>query len=354
MRILDRGLIYDATAAPLERQSCALTSLIALGAGSYRCAFRAAPGRDIPGGKLRIMGSANGRDWETVHLGLSHRLDGIEGDVYAGYFAELEPRILTGAFVWVDRSNPDLSFVNPETAGVLEMRNLLATSVDGGASWHNWRELDLGPEEGCSCTGPIFEAAPGVLGFPYETWKSYDDPRPGVHTASLRLSYDGGLTWNERDMVAADPLHRLFFWITIAVQPESGERGDVLDSRPERAPIRKPHLLEAPHGRGLELGPASTVWPGRLPAHCTRWRPLAAVHPNNVAGRIVGASLTISPHLARRCGPAYLHHQPDRPRRRLLREFWQSMMTWPFGIRAGCSHRRVMCHRLYAGPTSHR
>ncbi len=132
MRIVDQGVLYDADGAPPERRSCAFTSLVALTDGSYRCSFRAAPGRDIPGGRLRIMGSADGSDWEVVHPGLTHTLDGIEGDLYAGYLAELIPGILTGSFVWVDRSDPSRSLVNPETAGVLAMRNLIADSSDGG------------------------------------------------------------------------------------------------------------------------------------------------------------------------------------------------------------------------------
>src|SRR5262245_49598373 len=135
MELIDQGLIYDASIAPPERRSCAFTSLVALSDGSFRCTFRAAPGRDIPGGKLRTMGSADGRLWEVVHSGLTVELNGIEGDMYAGYLVERTPGVLTGSFVWVDRSNPELSFVHPETAGVLEMRNLLATSNDGGATW---------------------------------------------------------------------------------------------------------------------------------------------------------------------------------------------------------------------------
>ena len=106
MRLVEQGLIYDAEIAPprsaivrvhvarrIERW--VLSLLISRGAG---------PGP--PGGQLCIMGSDNGRDWEVVHPGLTHELDGIEGDMYAGYLAELTPGVLTGSFVWVDRSNP--------------------------------------------------------------------------------------------------------------------------------------------------------------------------------------------------------------------------------------------------------
>ena len=187
MRIIDRGIIYDAESAPANQRSCAFTSLIALRDGSFRCSFRLAAGRDIPGGKLRIMGSVNGRDWDVVQPGLTHCLDGIEGDLYAGYLAELTPGVLTGSFVWVDRSDPTLSFVNPATAGVLEMRNLIATSTDGGETWHDWREIDLGPEQGCSCTGPIFAPEPGMLCFLIRNLESLRRPVSWIAHGVLAL-----------------------------------------------------------------------------------------------------------------------------------------------------------------------
>src|SRR5690606_29908681 len=59
---------------------------------------------------------------------------------------------------------------------------------------------------------------------PYESWKAYDDPEPGRHIASLRLSFDGGATWPDMVTVAADPSGRLFYWDQrIAQHPVTGE-----------------------------------------------------------------------------------------------------------------------------------
>lgn len=337
MRIVDSGIIYNATAAPPDRRSCAFTSLIALTDGSYRCAFRTAPGRDIPGGRLRIMSSENGREWATLQSGLTHPLDGIEGDLYAGYFTELEPGVLTGAFLWVDRSDPELSFVNPETAGVLPMRNLLANSTDGGAHWHDWLELDLGPEEGCSCTGPVFVVQPDVLAFPYETWKSYDDPGPGNHTASLRLSRNGGRSWDEQRIVAADPTGRLLFWDQrIAVHPESGELVAMFWTHDrERGTDLENHLCRADSIDGDWSWPVSTGWSGQ---HC---QPvalggdrLAAVHTERTPpGGIVVRLSDDFGRTWRNDATIWLYTPPSKPDEstKNFEEFWQSMMEWPFG-----------------------
>ncbi|MCA9858231.1 MAG: exo-alpha-sialidase [Thermomicrobiales bacterium] len=337
MRLVDQGVIYDAEQAPPERRSCAFTSLVTLRDGSYRCSFRAALGRDIPGGKLRIMGSEHGSDWNVVHPGLSHVIDGIEGDLYAGYLAELEPGVLTGSFVWVDRSDPNRSFVHPETAGVLEMRNLIAVSTDGGATWSGWQEVELGPEAGCSCTGPIFEIESGVLAFPYETWKSYEDPRPGSHTASLRLSRDNGRTWNERIIVAADPDERIFFWDQrIAVHPGTGELVAMFwtHDRQAGADIDN-HIAWSSGATEPWSRPASTGWAGQ---HCQPlalggYR-LAAIHTERTArgGIIVRLSEDFGrtwrdDSMLRIYEPAAAASSDAES----FEEFWQSMMTWPFG-----------------------
>lgn len=283
------------------------------------------------------MGSANGRDWETVNPGVTHVLDGIEGDMYAGYFAELEPGIVTGSFVWVDRSNPECSFVNPTTAGVLPMRNLLATSVDGGASWGDWRELDLGPEDGCSCTGPVFSPEPGVLAFPYETWKSYDDPGPGNHTASLRISRDLGRTWDERRIVAADPGGRMFFWDQrIAVHPESGELVAMFWTHDrERGTDIENHICWSPGVEHEWTWPTPVGWPGQ---HCQPialgGSRLAAVHTERTppGGIIVRLSDDFG-RTWRNDSILRIYEPPAQPdtAETDFEEFWQSMMAWPFG-----------------------
>lgn len=283
------------------------------------------------------MGSANGRDWSVVHPAMTLRLDGVDFDSYGGFLSELSPGILTGVFVWVDRSNPHQSFVNPVTAGVLEMRNFLATSIDGGATWHDWREIDLGPDQGCACTGPVFEIEPGVLALPYETWKSYDDPSPGKHTASLRLSGDGGQSWNERRTVAADPTGNIFYWDQrVAIHPETGELVAMFwtHDRDLAADIGN-HICWSSGVDQEWSTPVPAGWSGQ---HC---QPvslggdrLLAVHTERTppGGIIV--------RLSDDFGRTWIEDQtlrvyepPARPAdaQRSFEDFWQSMMSWPFG-----------------------
>jgi hypothetical protein len=257
--------------------------------------------------------------------------------MYAGYLSELAPGVLTGSFVWVDRSNSELSFVHPETAGVLEMRNLIAISRDGGASWEEWRELDLGPEKGCSCTGPIFAPEPGVLAFPYETWKAYDDPSPGSHTASLRLSRDDRVTWDERRIVATDLDERIFFWDQrIAVHPETGELVVMFwtHDREVGADIEN-HIAWSAGVDTQWSRPISAGWSGQ---HCQPLAlggdMLAAIHTER-SGR-GGIIVRLSDDFGRswEAAPPLRVYEPALPpagAEASFEEFWQSMMQWPFG-----------------------
>src|SRR5262245_44303414 len=174
MRLAARGIVFDAATAAPDCKSCAFTSVVRLASGDLLVGFRNATGRDAPDGRLRVMRSHDeGRRWDTLQEGLTATVDGVLGNLYAGYFAELAPDRLLGAFVWVDRSSPERSFVHPTTAGVLPMRTLLAESADGGASWGPFRVVDLAPHVGCSCTGPVMRLPGGTLALPYESWKGY-------------------------------------------------------------------------------------------------------------------------------------------------------------------------------------
>jgi len=339
MLVIDRGVIFDASQAPENCRSSAFTSVIRLSDGILIVAFRVGSGRDAPDGRLRIMCSRDeGVSWQTLHPGMTAVVDGVEGNLYAGYFTEINPNRLLGVFVWVDRSNPELSFVNPETAGVLPMRNLLAESRDGGKTWSPFRFIDLSPQKGCSCTGPIVSLPEGVLALPYESWKEYDDRAPGHHIASLRLSVDGGETWPEMSVVAEDPESRTFYWDQrIAAHPLTGELVAMFwtHNREAGSDIDNHIAWGSADGRSWSL-PVSAGWRGQ---HC---QPVA-----------IGESILIAVYVHRHDPPSLRANasndfgrtwggeisfyestvgtEPGATGVIEFEEFWQDMMAWRFG-----------------------
>lgn len=224
LEVVDRGIIFDARAAPADARSCAFTSEIRLADGTLLVGFRNATARDSPDGGLRLMRSRDQAEtWEPVAADFGPMLPGGRGVLYSGYLAELTPGRLTGSILWVDRSDPALSLVNPVTTGILPTRALLAESSDGGERWRAVREVELRPQAGCTTTGPLFRLANGQLSLPYESWKAYDDAGPGRHYASLRRSADQGRTWEPAITVGSDPERRFCSWDQrIATHPETG------------------------------------------------------------------------------------------------------------------------------------
>lgn len=341
MHVKAGGLIFDATTAPLDGRSSAFTSLTRLDNGDLLVAFRTATGRDTPDGRLRIMRSRDtGHTWETLHPGLTATIDGIEGNLYAGYFTELAPDRLLGTFVWVDRSNPELSFVNPETAGILPMRALLAESPDGGETWGDFRDVDLRPQVGCAVTGPVFSLPGNVLALPYESWKEYDDTSPGKHVASLRLSFDSGATWPEMAPVAADPDARTFYWDQrIGRHPETGQLVAMFwtHDRDAGADIDNHIARGSPDGRDWST-PISAGWRGQ---HC---QPLPIggdrlvalyVHRHDppslraVRSEDFGRTWQRNDELV--FYASEIGTEAGSAGQREFEDFWQDMMAWRFG-----------------------
>jgi hypothetical protein len=340
MRVKQDGVIFDASAAPPNGRSSAFTSLTRLANGDLLVAFRTATGRDAPDGRLRIMRSRDtGQTWETLHTGMPAIIDGIVGNLYAGFFTEMAQDRLLGAFVWVDRSNPELSFVNPVTAGILPMRALLAESADSGETWGEFHEVDLTPQVGCAVTGPVLSLSGGVLALPYESWKEYDDPSPGRHIASLRLSFDGGKTWPGMVPVAADPDARTFYWDQrFGIHAETGQIVAMFWTHNREDGIDLDNHIAWASADGREWSmPVPTEWRGQ---HC---QPIPIGGDRLVAIYVhrhdpPSLRAVLSDDFGRTWHPDELTFfsseacpEVGAAGERVFEEFWQDMMAWRFG-----------------------
>ena len=125
--------------------------------------------------------------------------------------------------LWTDRSDPSHPWVHPVTQGLLGMRSYLIRSTDGGRSWPDRRRIDLGAHPGASVTGPVLRLSDGMLAQPFENWKEYEDPTPGIPAAWLRLSPDDGATWTDDVLVARHPDNAIYYWDQrLATHPVDG------------------------------------------------------------------------------------------------------------------------------------
>jgi hypothetical protein len=226
MRVEASGVFFDARSAPSNLRSVSSTGLVRTADDTLLVSCRLGPDREGPDGVAAVFASRDlGASWEQRYLGLADReWDGIRGEARAWLIAEPVAGELRATVLWVDRSDRDAPWVNQRTLGLRPMRTYHLISRDGGWTWTDRRRFDTSPHPGASPTGPLLLLADGRLGQPFEHWKEYDDPSPGRPAAHLRISSDGGLTWPQDSLVAADPRDRVFYWDQrLAVHPGTGQ-----------------------------------------------------------------------------------------------------------------------------------
>ena len=227
MHVVASGYIADGHTAPIHQRSCAFTTVCLMGDGTIIVSGRWGSARDSLDGHACIFASADdGTTWEMRYDGYGRgNWEGTPGEIKGLTSIELAPGELTATALWVDRSNPALPFINPETQGLLPMRILHSTSTDGGRNWGAPRQMDTTPHTATSpCSSAVIPLPGKVLAQPYEQWKAYNDSTPGRPVARLRLSYDNSATWPQHVTVAQHPDNRLAHWDQrLAIHPATGQ-----------------------------------------------------------------------------------------------------------------------------------
>lgn len=224
MRILDYTIVFDSSAAPPEHRFSAFAGIMLCHDGTILVTFQNGSAKNAADTNVRIMASSDGgATWACRHSGFETTWEGTPGSMSCLYLTETGPEHLLGHFCWVDRTDPTLPLASPETQGILPTKILVSESGDEGVSWGALREVLLRPHTGNASTGPVIVLSDGLLALPYESWKEYHDTSHGEHAANLRLSHDGGKTWEGLATVARDPTGRLLYWDQrLCVVPEDG------------------------------------------------------------------------------------------------------------------------------------
>jgi hypothetical protein len=213
MHLEDRGLIFDATNRPSAERVASFTSLCPLASGSILAGFQLGPAKQAPTSTIRLCRSRDGGGtWQELPARLETTLDGIPGSLAAAEGVEVEPGRLLLFASWFDRTDPDRLLFDPVTEGVLHGKTLWAVSIDEGNSWSRWQVLPTPGLTGCAITGPPLQWPDGTIAFAFESFKEYDDPRPGRHAAWLLVSHDHGRTFSEPLLVAQHPRHKVYYW----------------------------------------------------------------------------------------------------------------------------------------------
>jgi len=213
MDIETRGLIFAATNRPPSERVASFTSLCPLSSGSVLASFQLGPAKQAPTSTIRLCRSPNaGAAWQELPARFETTVDGIPGSLAAAEAVEVEPGRLLLFASWFDRSEPDRPLFDPVTEGVLHGKTLWAVSSDEGSTWCRWQVLPTPGLTGCAITGPPLQWPDGTIAFAFESFKEYDDPRPGRHAAWVLVSRDRGRSFGQPLLVAQDPGHTVYYW----------------------------------------------------------------------------------------------------------------------------------------------
>jgi len=213
MKIEARGLVYDATRRPAEERIAFFTSLAILDSGTILCGFEVGPSKHAPTATIRLCRSRDGGStWRELPFRFETVLDGKPGSLAAGEVVEALPGRLILFATWFDRSEPDRPLFDPVTEGILHSRQLCAVSTDEGETWSAWRQVPTVGLAGCGTTGPTIRWSDGTLAHAFESFKEFDDPRPGRHAAWLVVSRDAGESFSNPVLVAQHPEHKVYYW----------------------------------------------------------------------------------------------------------------------------------------------
>lgn len=269
MEIESRGLIYDATTRASEERIAFFTSLCPLVSGTILAGFQVGASKHGPRSTVRLSRSRDGgRNWEELSWRPNTRIEGIPGSLAAAEIAEPEPGRLLLFSTWFDRSDPARPLFDPETEGLLRSKLLVAESVDEGETWSEWRVLDSHGLTGCAGTGPAVVWPSGLLAFPFESFKEYDDPAPARHGAWVLLSRDGGRTFSPPVLIAQHPEDRFYYWDQrLCPERLDGSFASLIWTH-ERAAKRdrNVHFQRGNVNDELQSLPGETVIPGQIAA----------------------------------------------------------------------------------------
>lgn len=272
MHIEQRGLVYDATGRPTNERIAFLSSLCPLSSGGMLCGGFVGPAKHSVDGNIRLFRSSSDcASWSELAWRFPTELDGVPGSVAGGEVVEVEPGRLLLFTTWFDRSDPDRPMFDAVTEGIWHAKQLYAVSTDEGQTWSGWRIVPTPGLTGCGISGPVLRWGEGTIGFCFESYKEFDDPKPGRHGAWTMRSRDGGRTFDPPTLIAQDPANRVYYWDErLCTTPDGGLVAlfwthDLQEKRDLNVHMRRGRIEEGAYVGGPIV---DTGLPGQISAPC--------------------------------------------------------------------------------------
>ena len=202
MRIVDRGLVFDADRVQDSLKVCSFTSLLQLRDGSLLVSCRRGTAKDSADGTAVIFRSTDqGATWSEISSGFVTQFEGVPGEIRSVELAELDDGRLLAVLGWVDRSGGDGVLRDSDSDTMPMMHLLQEYSSDGGRSWSGRRVL----KHQSVLSGPIVRLVDGGFLVTSEYSHGATVTVPRFHGAYAHFSQDGEYFEPAVDVVPGDP-----------------------------------------------------------------------------------------------------------------------------------------------------
>ncbi|NOZ33509.1 MAG: exo-alpha-sialidase [Alphaproteobacteria bacterium] len=192
MKLIHEVTIYE-NPDPLlvSRQAC-FAGIVCLPDGDLLAMFSMGQAFDSADRRMWVSKSSDGgQSWEAPHRMHDHVYAPLEQSESFKPLALADGTLLATGYVFV-RPDALTPIVDPETFELLELKNMVARSLDNGASWEVPRHMDIGGAP-LEMSGPCIQLASGrILGAaaPFHLG-------PGGHSGWIVYSDDGGASWGK-------------------------------------------------------------------------------------------------------------------------------------------------------------
>ncbi|MCM8820501.1 MAG: glycoside hydrolase [Candidatus Omnitrophica bacterium] len=215
IKIIREGIVFKSIKGT-ERQSCTFPDICILPSGRWLASCRAAPTKAGTKGQHVLVSFSDdeGNSWSEAYAPFRPKVVNSKYGLFrAAYLTSLGGTKVLATLCWVDHSNPELPFFNPETEGLLDTKIFLSVSEDSGETWSEPELIDTSPFN-CPTplTGPVLILPNGELACQFEINKPYYDTSIWHHRAIIMFSRDRGKTWPEYVVTAEDPENKIFYW----------------------------------------------------------------------------------------------------------------------------------------------
>ena len=191
IEVVERATVWQAEPRDPAGHACE-PRVARLASGAIVLSHRVGTTREGGDGRPRLVRSDDdGTTWRVLASPFVGALP-AGWDLRGCALAELADGALLAVVVAIDKTSGKPPY-NPVTEGLVPVRNLVARSDDGGATWSEPWELADGRH--------VQHASQGLLALPdggllctFETFKTYDDPGVWRYTGGALRSDDGGRT----------------------------------------------------------------------------------------------------------------------------------------------------------------